>query len=75
MITEKEAKQILKKMQDLEVERKQLIDFLIKRIEDSGIKKTFLAKQLDLSYSAFWYRVKNKSFTVEELEKLFDLLK
>jgi len=75
MITEKEAKQILKKLQDLETERKQLIEFIVNKIEQSGMKKTFLAKQLGLTYSAFWYRVQNNSFTVEELEKLFDLLK
>lgn len=75
MITEKEARQILKKLKDLEVERKQLTEFIVSKIEKSGLKKTYLANQLGLTHSAFWYRMQNNSFTIEELEKLFELLK
>lgn len=45
-------------------------------IQDSGLKKQFLAKQLEMKYDTFRRKLKGDSdFKVEELLKLCEILK
>lgn len=49
---------------------------LEKRIKDSGIKKVFILKALDLSYQGFKNKVHNVHyFNADEIQKLCDILK
>ncbi|WP_157278779.1 hypothetical protein [Olivibacter sitiensis] len=47
------------------------INFFIKQ---SGYKVEFLAQKLDMPRMTFYHKRKNAGFTVEEMEKLFDII-
>lgn len=48
---------------------------LEERIRESGLKKTYLAEQLGLSYQGLYLKIIGKNeFTASEIQKLSDLL-
>lgn len=73
--TLQDAKKALKTIKKKQSELKQLSSFIIKQINESGLRYSFLAEKLNISNSAFTQRMKNERFSVSELEILVEILK
>lgn len=70
----KQAKQILQKAERTQEQLRALMDYVLNLIEQSGYKKSYLAQRLNLTPSAFSLRLKNRSFTIEQLKQLIEIL-
>jgi len=45
-----------------------------KLIEISGYRLSFITDKMGMDRTSFYYKRKNSKFTIEELEKLFDVI-
>jgi predicted transcriptional regulator len=43
-------------------------------LKSYGIEKTYICKQTGISYSTFFRKVKNRSFTVGEIKKIIEAI-
>jgi hypothetical protein len=69
-----QAKKVLEAAQQTQEQVNALVEYIKKRIEESGYKKGYLAQQLGLSLPAFSLRLKNNNLTIEQLKTLIQIL-
>jgi hypothetical protein len=59
---------------DIVDDYRELTQDMDEMIEKTGYKTSFLASSLNLSHSAFYLKRKNRTFTLDEIEKLLSLI-
>lgn len=55
-------------------DNKQMKDLINTIIKDNGIKKTFIAEQLDITKGSFQNLLNKKNITLDDLKKICDVL-
>lgn len=63
-----------KKSKFKEVSILEVVDVIKEKIKNNGIKQTFLAQKLDMPRQQFSQKLQKKTFKVDEVFKLADIL-
>jgi predicted transcriptional regulator len=61
-------------MQEVVTDYKAIVKNLNEMIKKSGYKSSFIANTLNLSPSAFYMKRRTNSFTIDEVDKIIELL-